>query len=100
MGRGWEGRASPAQLVDGKAVNDDQWLSKMARTSSCQSRAWGQEAPKTMRKLAVRLVGSEEVEAWWSTATRSGRKKHQEVESYPALWSAAQARRCCYTFNG
>jgi hypothetical protein len=54
---------------------------------------------RTMGKLVVRSVVSEEVEVRWSMASHSRRKKWSEMEPYPASWPVAQARSCCYTFN-
>jgi hypothetical protein len=53
-----------------------------------------------MRNFAVWSVGSEAVEAQWTIATCSQRKKRTKMELNPATWLAARAQRCCYTFNG
>jgi hypothetical protein len=45
------------------------------------------------RKLAVWSVGSEEVEAWWSMATHSWRKKQSRMEPYLASWVGGSRRK-------
>jgi hypothetical protein len=52
------------------------------------------------RNFAVWSVGSEAVEAQWTIATCSQRKKRTKMELNLATWLAARAQRCCYTFNG
>jgi hypothetical protein len=45
----------------------------------------------TVRKLAVRSVGPEEVKAQWSTVAVSQRKKRSGMELYPTMWPVARA---------
>jgi hypothetical protein len=57
----------------------------------------GRETPRTLLEVEAR---PEEDRRWRSMAVSSWRKKWSGMELYPAMWSTAQAQRCCYTFNG
>jgi hypothetical protein len=72
----------------------------VARTNGCRSRTWGREAVEDDEEACGKVGWPGGGQSAVVDGSRLVEEEAVRVELYSVMWPVAQARRCCYTFNG